>query len=45
MTNEIARILPCGCWIVYLAQGKAILPCVRHEPQLLGYMESVSGQA
>lgn len=30
-----AEIRFCGCWIVNLAQGKAVLPCVSHQDAVL----------
>jgi len=36
--SEIARVLSCGCWIVTLAQGKAILPCATHENNVLAFL-------
>lgn len=37
--TPIADIRTCGCWIVNLAQGKAILTCVQHEAEVLKVIE------
>ena len=33
--NEYCRRQNCGCWIIWLGQGSAILPCKDHEPKIL----------
>jgi hypothetical protein len=32
--QHIARVRPCGCWIIKLGQGNAFLPCGVHEPEI-----------
>ena len=32
---KLARIKPCGCWIVNFAQGKAFIACKEHESAIL----------
>ena len=33
--DPLVERLICGCWIVWLAQGKMILPCKDHEGKIL----------
>ena len=35
----LAEIRDCGCWIVGLPKGKAILPCEQHEGKVLRAIE------
>jgi len=34
-----ATIYPCECRVIRLAQGCAILPCVKHEPKLTALIQ------
>ena len=36
---KIAQITKCRCWVIYLAQGIAVLPCVLHEPEIVKVIE------
>jgi len=38
--GDLAHIKPCGCWVVYIAQGVMVLPCAAHEPGVLSAMEN-----
>ena len=33
--REIAKVIACGCWVITLAHGKAVLLCATHEPQVM----------
>jgi len=33
--GDLAHIKPCGCWVVYIAQGVMVLPCYGHETSVL----------
>ena len=39
--RSLLLISKCGCWIVSLAQGKAILLCVQHERGVVDLIREV----
>lgn len=36
---EIVRIKACGCWVITLAQGKAVILCASHQGPVLDVLE------
>jgi len=37
--GPLAIIKPCQCRIIPLAQGVAILPCAKHQPEMLALLD------
>lgn len=44
MNKDLAHIKPCGCWVVYIAQGVMVLPCYGHETSVLTAIEKPFGE-
>lgn len=38
-SKELLRVVHCGCWIIRLAQGSAVVCCPVHEPEIMKVVE------